>query len=386
MKLNHRSPWFPRFFCFRHGLTWILIFLLLLRPPRVAGQTLSPPRGYLLDPKSRVTPATAIILACLLCAFFVMGCVSIYVRQCIELRASQTFVINEGGVLPAQRLANRGLDPSVIDAFPTLVYSEVKELKIGKGSLECAVCLTEFEDDDHLRLLNKCSHVFHPDCIDAWLSSHTTCPVCRANLALDPGEPFSFTFPNHNMDSRSPNDRDPENLNSNPNLPVDDSVVPTQLPERKGGTFRKSFSTGHDSLVGPGESSDRFKLRLPEDVRNRLVSASLNRTKSCTVAFPRVRSGRKGYRSGSGGTGRRRNFEYYYEAVERANKNAVVYFRSWSEKVISGEEGRGNPKRLLRSVTTPLQRLFGGKEGNNEKDEAGERSTDRLRLESDSNA
>jgi hypothetical protein len=70
----------------------------------------------------------------------------------------------------------------VIETFPTMAYADVREHKTVKGALECAVCLSEFDDDETLRLLPKCSHVFHPDCIDTWLASHVTCPVCRANL------------------------------------------------------------------------------------------------------------------------------------------------------------------------------------------------------------
>ncbi|CAL9778381.1 unnamed protein product [Musa acuminata subsp. burmannicoides] len=63
--------------------------------------------------------------------------------------------------------------------FSTLVYFKVKGLKVGKGTLECAVCLNDFKDDEELRLL---PHVFHFDCIDAWLASYVTCPICHANL------------------------------------------------------------------------------------------------------------------------------------------------------------------------------------------------------------
>lgn len=45
--------------------------------------------------------------------------------------------------------------------------------------LECAVCLSRFEDADILRLLPKCKHAFHLDCVDTWLVSHSTCPLCR---------------------------------------------------------------------------------------------------------------------------------------------------------------------------------------------------------------
>ncbi|KAF6151018.1 hypothetical protein GIB67_016496 [Kingdonia uniflora] len=72
-----------------------------------------------------------------------------------------------------------GLDPSLIETFPTFLYSVVKLLNIGKEVLECTVCLNHFKDGEIVRLLPKCYHGFHRDCIDAWLESHNTCPVCR---------------------------------------------------------------------------------------------------------------------------------------------------------------------------------------------------------------
>ena len=67
-----------------------------------------------------------------------------------------------------------------LTAFPIIVYSKFKDLKMGNAETECAVCLNELKEQDNLRLLPKCDHVFHMDCIDAWLACHETCPVCRA--------------------------------------------------------------------------------------------------------------------------------------------------------------------------------------------------------------
>ncbi|CAA0827150.1 RING-H2 finger protein ATL52 [Striga hermonthica] len=48
--------------------------------------------------------------------------------------------------------------------------------------------LVEFEENEALRLLPKCSHAFHLPCIDTWLKSHSNCPLCRANVAAS-GQP-----------------------------------------------------------------------------------------------------------------------------------------------------------------------------------------------------
>ncbi|RZS25218.1 hypothetical protein BHM03_00058393 [Ensete ventricosum] len=41
-----------------------------------------------------------------------------------------------------------------------------------KVVLECVVCLNELMDNEDLHLLLCCSHVFHLDFIDTWLSFH----------------------------------------------------------------------------------------------------------------------------------------------------------------------------------------------------------------------
>jgi len=46
---------------------------------------------------------------------------------------------------------------------------------------KCPVCLSEFENDERVRCL-PCTHLFHMDCIDRWLSVNKKCPVCRLNI------------------------------------------------------------------------------------------------------------------------------------------------------------------------------------------------------------
>lgn len=47
---------------------------------------------------------------------------------------------------------------------------------------DCAICLSPFEPKDQLRHLPLCCHAFHADCIELWLVSNQTCPLCRSPL------------------------------------------------------------------------------------------------------------------------------------------------------------------------------------------------------------
>ncbi|PKI50435.1 hypothetical protein CRG98_029185 [Punica granatum] len=79
------------------------------------------------------------------------------------------------GQEPTSAAARRGLEPSVLRALPVLIFRP-DEFKEG---LECAVCLSELAEGEKARLLPKCNHGFHVDCIGMWFQSHTTCPLCR---------------------------------------------------------------------------------------------------------------------------------------------------------------------------------------------------------------
>ncbi|OAY36315.1 RING-H2 finger protein ATL3 [Manihot esculenta] len=80
---------------------------------------------------------------------------------------------------PGQDPVRRGLDLSVLKSLPVVIFQS-KDFKDG---LECAVCLAEVAEGEKTRLLPKCNHGFHVDCIDMWFQSHSTCPLCRNSVA-----------------------------------------------------------------------------------------------------------------------------------------------------------------------------------------------------------
>ncbi|XP_040376333.1 E3 ubiquitin-protein ligase ATL15-like [Oryza brachyantha] len=76
--------------------------------------------------------------------------------------------------------AECGLSAAAIDALPASEY----ERPLGSGGAPaCSVCLDDVRGGETVRRLPACGHLYHAACIDAWLRSHTTCPLCRSDLS-----------------------------------------------------------------------------------------------------------------------------------------------------------------------------------------------------------
>ncbi|KAG2635561.1 E3 ubiquitin-protein ligase ATL6-like [Panicum virgatum] len=281
-------------------------------------------------PYASFSPSMAIVIVVLIVAFFFLGFFSIYVRHCYGNGQSGSSASPLPNGVAARSRRQRGLDAAVLETFPTMAYADVKAHKAGKGALECAVCLSEFDDDETLRLLPKCSHVFHPDCIDTWLASHVTCPVCRANLVPDPNAPADDA-PAEQQPAPPPAQELPSPTSAPAAAAVVIDVEETEeqriireeadelmrigsvkraLRSKSGrapAPFPRSHSTGH-SLAAPapgtGAGDERFTLRLPDHVLRDLAAAGkLQRTRSL-VAFRASRGGSTrhgaGVRAGEG--------------------------------------------------------------------------------------
>uniref|UniRef100_A0A0D9VE97 RING-type E3 ubiquitin transferase n=1 Tax=Leersia perrieri TaxID=77586 RepID=A0A0D9VE97_9ORYZ len=113
------------------------------------------------------------------------GVIGLFVPLCGAARARQT-------PSPPRAVARRvprcacGLvaGAALIDALPAFVYEGPAEgggSKHGGGAL-CAVCLEEAQRGETVRRLPACGHMFHKDCVDMWLHTHATCPLCRCEV------------------------------------------------------------------------------------------------------------------------------------------------------------------------------------------------------------
>ncbi|WCJ21682.1 RING/U-box superfamily protein [Euphorbia peplus] len=173
---------------------------------------------------NKISPAILFIIVIIAVIFFVSGVLHLLVRYVMKHRSSSVSESNNtypemSGSDAFQRqlqqlfhLHDSGLDQAFIDALPVFLYKEISGPGL-KEPFDCPVCLCEFTEKDKLRLLPACSHAFHIDCIDTWLLSNSTCPLCRGTL-YTPGLPFENPVFEFEFESRNEDDDDGFTSNS----------------------------------------------------------------------------------------------------------------------------------------------------------------------------
>lgn len=122
-------------------------------------------------------PSIAVIVAALTTMFSLTFILLLYAKHCKRENGNAYSRGRNSRVPPfTANRRNSGVDRTVIDLLPVFRFGVLQGEKDG---LECAVCLNRFEPAEVLRLLPKCKHAFHVECVDTWLDSHSTCPLCR---------------------------------------------------------------------------------------------------------------------------------------------------------------------------------------------------------------
>ncbi|KAK6122977.1 hypothetical protein DH2020_043276 [Rehmannia glutinosa] len=162
----------------------------------------------------RISPIILLVIVILAIAFFALGLLQLLLR-CLIKRPSSLSSISQSNRFhdtsnsqTFQRqlqhlfhLHDSGLDRALIDALPIFYY---KDIIMGlKEPFDCDVCLSEFSGGDKLKFLPKCSHAFHIQCIETWLLSNSTCPLCRSLIGYDdPMEQWSKDISSGSIDAR----------------------------------------------------------------------------------------------------------------------------------------------------------------------------------------
>ncbi|KAI3809154.1 hypothetical protein L1987_25124 [Smallanthus sonchifolius] len=79
----------------------------------------------------------------------------------------------------------QGLDSAVIDSLPITLHHRPSTSSATGSESECCICLGVFEEGEKVKVLPNCFHAYHCECVDKWLTTHSSCPICRAALLVD---------------------------------------------------------------------------------------------------------------------------------------------------------------------------------------------------------
>ncbi|MCO5610637.1 hypothetical protein L7F22_064876 [Adiantum nelumboides] len=120
-----------------------------------------------------------VAIVIIFCFIFLIVSLDIYLKRLCRRSRFGSFnrqQLQQGGQHACIPVRNAGLSKAAIASLPTFTYTEPT---IGASFSECAVCLSEFQENEKGRMLPACKHTFHIECIDMWFYSHSTCPLCR---------------------------------------------------------------------------------------------------------------------------------------------------------------------------------------------------------------
>lgn len=338
------------------GQIALLLLLLSSAQPSLAQQSNSTSHGSRIA--GGFTPTTVIVLIVLIAALVALTLFSLFVNRCarghplprrpFRSAASNQFV--DGAAVHSDQCRPRGLDRELVESFPTAVYGDVKaHMAITKsGTLECAVCLAEFADADELRVLPACCHVFHPDCIDPWLASAVTCPLCRADLTEPAAAAESADLTLAGRQEMAVQDEELDEESSVVSFTAESlSSFSTVWRHEFTGAEYNHYRRTQSAMDAP----DRHTLRLPEHVMKELAAVRRHRRAASLAA------------------------EYPDTVDQRTPGWLTSFFRSMSwqrhrraESDAGEEHGSGN-KRIYPVTGTPVEKPSGSGSAGDEKKE-----------------
>ncbi|KAG7642323.1 Zinc finger RING-type [Arabidopsis suecica] len=144
------------------------------------------------QPPSALDSTMALTIFILLVALFFMGFFSVYFRHFADSSSSTVDISSmprtRSSRMSPRRLSTsvvvslpysfrRGLDSQAVRSLPVYRYTKAAKQR----NEDCVICLSDFEEGETVKVIPHCGHVFHVDCVDTWLSSYVTCPLCRSN-------------------------------------------------------------------------------------------------------------------------------------------------------------------------------------------------------------
>ena len=76
-------------------------------------------------------------------------------------------------------LENSGLTTEIINES---CRSSIYHISENNENTRCAICQSDYLEEQLLLSINNCNHQYHDSCIRTWLIGHNNCPTCRGSI------------------------------------------------------------------------------------------------------------------------------------------------------------------------------------------------------------
>jgi len=116
---------------------------------------------------------------------------------------------SDGRVINTDNLEDVPIPTNLSSLRQNTTVGTYENLRLPNTDNNCSICRETFANDDIVRRINSCQHVFHMNCLDTWLETHTSCPICRTDVREGTEGPPTP------MDDENENDTDTNYSNDN---------------------------------------------------------------------------------------------------------------------------------------------------------------------------
>ncbi len=168
----------------------------------------------------------------------------------------------ENGASPDPSQGSDDSHDNILSSTAQLTPPGSEENEMFASSACCPICIEEFEPGETLRVLPRCKHLFHIDCILPWLTERQgCCPQCRTPVLPDEFQRSRGSTPRRSSSvlDRFRRERRQEREES------DSALTPTIL-----------FTEIEDDLGGDGAAADT----VPRESRGNIVPYGIEETES----------------------------------------------------------------------------------------------------------
>ncbi|XP_073038698.1 E3 ubiquitin-protein ligase ATL4-like [Primulina eburnea] len=218
----------------------------------------------------------------------------------------------------------------LLDSMPLFTFRSVTGSTLTGG--DCAVCLSKFEPHDQLRLLPLCCHAFHADCIDTWIVSNQTCPLCRSTVLPSDADVLDKIASSENRDMDS--FRNASGNGDNFRIEIG-SISRRRGAAESGDGAQRSYSLGSFEYI----VEDGFAISMGSTTHRRGISDCTSVENEAPIGIPVTESPRNALAGEVAGGGRNWLRQYVDRLASVSISSRAMSFRS-SGRLFSGSSRR----------------------------------------------